>query len=153
MTYDPTNALKALVRAGRQVSRPSMTSGGELQAAGKPLYETQPRPDTLCFLLLQFTTPNNSLPEDFYNIPREKGKSSAALKAHVRPDGGVFVGAFEAPDDPAGVVIVFGDPLMSENEAVKMSQQYRKQVTQEIVQRRDRQMVKLPRELRGSAVQ
>jgi hypothetical protein len=142
MTYDPTAALQALIKG----ATPTISDGPLVPKTGVTVTE---RPATLCFLLLQFTTPNNSLPEDFFNLPREKGKSGAALKAHVRPDGGVFLGAFEAPTDPAGVVVVFGDPLMRESEAVQVSREYRTMVTKQILQLRDaRESPKVPRELR-----
>jgi hypothetical protein len=110
LTYDPKSAAQAF----RQATRPS---GSPVGAPVNQAYSRADRPQTLCILLLGFVAGTAVLPDDFDNVER----TATALKAHVRPDGGVYLGAYQAPRDAAGVVVVFGDPLMEQKEAMQSS--------------------------------
>lgn len=120
--YDPKSALRLVKDAMR--SKPTVEVKGLLKADGKPVYEAAKRADTLCVLLLGFVHGTAVLPDDFDTVER----SAKGLKAHVRPDGGVYLGAFQTPHDPAGVVVVYGDPLMEMQDAIRASLVFRKGV-------------------------
>lgn len=78
-------------------------------------------PEPCAILLLAFTKGSKMVPDDFHNVE----KTGAALKTYVRPDGGVFLGAFQVASEHDGVVVVFGDPAMSTGAAQKIALHYR----------------------------
>jgi len=122
--YDPKSALKIFAnhaRAQRAVNR--LTIG-----ASKDPYEGRQKAETLCVLLASFVNGSAVLPDDFDTVE----KTGKGLKAHVRPDGGVFVGAFELPHDPTSVIVVYGDPLMDGKEAVYASLSFRRLLRQQL---------------------
>lgn len=81
-------------------------------------------PETCAILLLAFTNGSSMIPDDFTGLE----KSGRALRAYVRPDGGVFLGAFQARGEPDGVVVVFGDPAMSQGAAQRVAMTYRERL-------------------------
>lgn len=124
--YSPMNVLGMLkskgvqVPVGKDFGKKALT----VDAAGVPVYEKSRVPEPCCILLLAFTKGSRMVPDDFHNVE----KSGAALKRYVRPDGGVFLGAFQAHGESDGVVVVFGDPAMSTGAAQKLAMQYRERL-------------------------
>ena len=127
-TYDPKSAylgmragMKALAKQAKRDEVPS----GLVMASGEQYTPTVTRgADTCCILLLAFAKRAAMVPDDFHNVPRTKD----GISAYVRPDGGVYHGAYELPNDPGGVVLVWGDPAMSQEQAVKASLAYRRKL-------------------------
>jgi hypothetical protein len=128
--YDPTSALKAVRDALKQYE-PSPARGRLLGPDEKPIgqpiapaYEMKEGPAVLCFLLREWAEGQCALPDDFDDLP----KSGKALKEHVRPDGGVYLGAFDSQGDPLGVIIMFGDPALPLRQAIDLSLEFRAHV-------------------------
>lgn len=121
MSYDPRSALRMFRKAKQDGTAIAVEASGLVDASGTPAAAPVTRPQTLCVLLVGFVFGTSVLPDDFDRVE----KSAGALKAHTRPDGGVFLGAFEMPHDPAGVVVVFGDPLMEMRDVIAASQRFR----------------------------
>lgn len=121
--YDPTSALRVVRDALRAQSKGTDPSG-LLDEHGDPVYTVSARPETLCLLLKAFTDDAGALPEDFKDVPH----TAAGIRTHERPDGGVYIGAFDAPKDDLGVVLVYGDPAMSIERAVNYSLAFRKKL-------------------------
>ena len=115
--YDPKSVLPAFRKAG--LGMPRVTA-----KKAEPTYSIKPGPATLCFPLMAFVMSAPALPDDFHNVTR----SSDGLKSYVRPDGGVFLGLFELPNDPQSTIVVFGDPLMELAEAKRVSIQFRRRL-------------------------
>ena len=121
--YSPMNVLGMLkskgvqVPVGKDFGKKALT----VDASGVPVYEKVKAIETCAILLLAFTKGAKMVPGDFHNVP----KTGAALKTYVRPDGGVFLGAFQAHGESDGVIVVFGDPMMSTGAAQKVAMQYR----------------------------
>lgn len=128
MTYDPKSALKILKKNNAMPARKPV--GPHVPDP----YQMKARPQPLCFPLAAFLDKAQSLPDDIKALPT----SSKALKGHRRPDGGIFIGLFELPDQPASGIVVFGDPLMSRDNAIAVSIHFRQRL-QRIV---DDQMAK-----------
>lgn len=124
--YSPLSALKQLT--SYQEPETARPPGGLVDAQGIEIPE-RPRIETCCILLLAFVSGSPMVPDDFHTLP----KSAAALKDYVRPDGGVYLGSFQAPNDPAGVVVVFGDPMSSQRQAVQASLRYRRRLQQDFL--------------------
>lgn len=122
--YTPMNVLNMLKAKGVPV--PLGRSFGPVtkqivDAAGDPTMRPAPIPETCCILLLAFTQGSTMIPDDFAGLE----KSGRALRDYTRPDGGVFLGAFQPKGEPDGVVVVFGDPAMSQGAAQKLAMTYR----------------------------
>jgi hypothetical protein len=81
-------------------------------------------PQTCCVLLMALTAKAPMVPDDFHNVTITK----AGLEAYVRPDGAIYLGAFELPNDPYGTVCVWGDPAMSFQQAAAASIAYRRKL-------------------------
>ncbi len=119
MTYDPKSALKILKKNNAMPARKPV--GPNIPDA----YRMGSRPQPLCFPLMAWLDGAKALPEDILAVPL----SSKVLKEHVRPDGGMFLGLFELPDQPASGIVVFGDPLMSRENAIAVSIHFRRRLT------------------------
>jgi len=127
--YDPRGALTVVQDAIRRNTpvihgEDGRPMGGGLVDEEGNAYAPQVRPETVCFLLVQWCAGLAVIPDDFHNVP----KTAGGLREHVRPDGGVYLGLFETPADPAGAVVVYGDPLMDIKDAMRRSLQYRAKV-------------------------
>ena len=124
--YSPMNVLGMLKSKGVQVpvGKDFGKKAHTVDAQGVPVYEKVKAIETCAVLLLAFTKGAKMVPDDFHNVE----KSSFGLKAYVRPDGGVFLGAFQAHGESDGVIVVFGDPMMSTGAAQKFAMQYRAQL-------------------------
>lgn len=126
--YDPRRALLGMREGMKQLKarqKAERAPSGLVDANGQMVAAPTeaPKPSTYCFLLLAFAHGSPMMAEDFHNVP----KNGAGLKAHTRPDGGVYLGTFELPKDPGGAVVVFGDPDMSREEAAASSLAFRQQ--------------------------
>lgn len=104
--YSPLKALKHARRAmDSTVRKVSPTISGiapqlSVSSSGQPVP---------CALYLQSLLDGvGSVPDDFTALP----KTSAAIKGHIRPDGAVYLGAFELQGDRSSVVLVYGPPMM-----------------------------------------
>ncbi len=127
-TYDPKTAflgMRAGIKALAQQSKRTELPKGLIKASGEQYTPTvSTGPETCCVLLLAFAKNAQMVPDDFHNVSRTK----AGIEAYVRPDGGIYLGAYELPNDPGGVVLVWGDPAMSQEQAVAASLAYRKKL-------------------------
>lgn len=127
-TYDPRSAflgMKAGMKALAKKSKKDAPHKGLISVSGEDLVPTvSTGPATCCVLLLAFAKGAPMVPDDFHNVPRTK----EGIEAYVRPDGGIYLGAYELPNDPGGVVLVWGDPAMSQEQAVAASLAYRKKL-------------------------
>ena len=121
--YSPMGVLsmlreKGVVSAGANFGKKAAT----VDAFGAPVF---PKTIETCpILLLAFTERSPMVPDDFHNVER----SGKGLREYVRPDGGVFLGAFQPAGEKDGVVVVFGDPAMSQGAAQRIALQYRQQL-------------------------
>jgi hypothetical protein len=115
--YDPKSALKRFTEAGGLKGRPVGKRVG-------PAYDIKARSPFLCFPLMAWLDKNDALPQDIKDLPT----SSKALKEHVRPDGGVYLGAFELPDDSGSTVIVFGEATTRHEDAKNASILFRQKL-------------------------
>lgn len=129
--YDPRSALigrrNGILMMERQKRREAVPQG-LVDATGEslPSTATETRPATCCVLLLAFMNQHPMVPEDFHNVPRTR----KGIEEYVRPDGGVYLGAFELPKDPFGTVLVWGDPNMTREQAAAASLAYRQKVVE-----------------------
>lgn len=130
MTYDPKSAVLGL-REGMNAlkakqKRHAIPKGivGLDGAEISPKIETGPA--TCCLLLLAFLHKHPMVPDDFHNVPLSK----AGITEYVRPDGAIYLGTFELPNDPGSAVLVYGDPAMSQAQAAAASLTYRRKITQ-----------------------
>lgn len=126
--YTPLHAFKTLKQAAPQVTAGQKITGPMLVEDGQPLTEIRHGPATLCLLLRGFAEQGTVLPDDFDTVER----SASGLKGHVRPDGGVYLGAFETKHDPAGVVVVFGDPELDSRDALRAAAVFRARLDQQL---------------------
>jgi hypothetical protein len=126
--YDPRKAflgMKAgMKQLAKQAKREEVPMGlvGTDGSALTPSVSTAPA--TCCVLLLALAHRSPMVPDDFHNVPRTK----AGIESYVRPDGAIYLGAYELPNDPGGVVLVYGDPAMTQEQAVAASLAYRKKL-------------------------
>lgn len=126
--YDPKTAvlgmrdgMKTLAKQAKRTEIPR----GIISVSGEQMTPTvSSGPATCCVLLLAFAKNAQMVPDDFHNVPRTK----EGIEAYVRPDGGIYLGAYELPNDPGGVVLVWGDPAMTQEQAVAASLAYRKKL-------------------------
>lgn len=118
--YSPLSVLRTMQKHGVPVPVKGQMPKPLVDQAGDAVYEP-PAIETCCVLLLALTNGSKMVPDDFHNVE----KSGAGLRAYARPDGGVYRGAFEIAKQPASVVLVYGDPLMSEQDAQRASMAYR----------------------------
>lgn len=105
MTYNPLDSLRSLrSNMQREIAKHESVAipGTEVKA---PLAVVR-RP-TSCCVLLKALTDGGPVPADFTAL-----KSAAMLRAHVRSDGAVYLGAFELAGHPDSIVLVYGDPAM-----------------------------------------
>jgi hypothetical protein len=124
--YSPLAALKQLTHYEEtDVPRGQPVPVGLVNEQGIEIHPLA-KIETCCILLLAFTAGSPMVPDDFHNVP----KSGTGLREYVRPDGGVYLGSFEAPNDPGGCVVVYGDPMMTEKQAVQASLRYRRKLMQ-----------------------
>ena len=124
--YTPMGVLNMMKAKGVRV--PVGTDFGKptkavLDAAG----DVVKIPEPCAILLLAFTKGSKMVPDDFHNV----GKSGAALKTYVRPDGGVYLGAFQVQGEVDGIVVVYGDPAMSTGAAQKIALRYRQRLMEQ----------------------
>ena len=68
---------------------------------------------------------NGPMPDDFKALP----KTSEALKAHVRPDGGVYRGAYELQGTPGSVILMYGPANLTAQRAEKIANMERLALT------------------------
>lgn len=124
MTYDPKSAAWALARHMKQRQQATAENPSSLlpQLVDESGTAFKKAPDSVVFFLLEWLGGGLKLPEDFATV----GTSAKALKEHTRPDGGVYLGAFDLKDAEGSTVIVFGDPLMDEPHAIQLTHAFRK---------------------------
>ena len=125
--YSPMGVLGMLKSKGVNVPvgpRNAPKAGKVADAFGNPVFQTAKVPDTCAILLLAFTKGAKIVPDDFHAVE----KTGKGLREYVRPDGGVYLGAFQPVGEPDGVVIVYGDPAMSQRDAQRIATQYRDQL-------------------------
>ena len=124
--YNPMNVLSMLKSKG--VAVPVGTNFGKkaslVDAHGEALYEKLGVIETCPVLVLAFMNNSPAVPDDFHGVD----KTGAALKAYVRPDGGVYLGTFQAHHEPDGMIVVFGDPAMRQSDAQRIAMHYRTQL-------------------------
>lgn len=114
MTDSKYSPLKAIRRATRSMN--SAVQKAEASWSVPPIISTTEK-SAPCAVLLKSFTDDVMLPDDFNSV----GKSGAAIKAYVRPDGAVYQGAFQMQGQPDSVVMVWGDPSMEPDEAERIA--------------------------------
>lgn len=65
-----------------------------------------------CCVLLRSLTDGGPVPDDFQGLA-----TAAAIRSHVRPDGAVYKGSWQLQTDKDSVVLVWGDPALSIDDA------------------------------------
>lgn len=85
-------------------------------AAEKPLQLSTTTGPIPCAVLLRSLTEKGPIPDDFTAL-----QSAAAIKSHIRPDGAVYLGAFEVQGDRSSVVLVYGPATMSTEDAERVA--------------------------------
>lgn len=126
-TYDPRSAFLGMKAGMKALAKKTKKESpkGLITVSGEALNPTvSTGPATCCVLLLAFAKDAPMVPDDFHNVPRTK----EGIESYVRPDGGIYLGAYELPNDPGGVVLVWGDPAMTQEQAVAASLAYRKKL-------------------------
>jgi hypothetical protein len=109
--YDPRSAMRPAIKGLRRyVEKHTPASERTLHLS------TADRP-TPCAVLLRSLTDNGPVPDDFTAIP----KTAAGFKAHVRPDGAVYKGAFELQGQRGSVVLVWGPADMTVQRAEQVA--------------------------------
>ncbi len=86
-------------------------------ATERPLTLTTNTAPIPCAVLLKSFTDGGPVPDDFKALP----KTAAALKAHVRPDGAVYKGAYELAGTPDSVVLMFGPKNLTAHRAERIA--------------------------------
>ncbi len=86
------------------------------------LTNDQPIP---CSVLLRSFVEDGPVPDDFKGLP----KTSAAIKAHVRPDGAVYKGSFQLQGAKDSVVLVYGPKNLTEVRAERIASMERLALT------------------------
>ncbi len=86
-------------------------------ATERPLTLSTNKATLPCTILLKSFTEGGPVPDDFKALPR----TAAAIKAHVRPDGAVYKGAFELQGTPDSVVLVFGPKNLTAHRAERIA--------------------------------
>lgn len=109
--YDPKRAIRGATKAMN-----SYTSK-HTPPSERPLTLSSNGAPVPCAVLLRSFTENGPVPDDFKGLP----KTSAALKAHVRPDGAVYIGAFQSQGAKDSVVLVYGPAKLTEKRAEEIS--------------------------------
>src|SRR5689334_3440310 len=100
-TYSPLGSLTTLRRAMQdEIAKHEHVIPGSQVAP--PLAVTERAAP--CCILLQTLVEGGPVPDDLIGIT-----TGAQLKAHVRPDGAVYQGAYEVMGQPDSVVIVYAD--------------------------------------------
>lgn len=133
-TYHPLDGLRRLTALMR----------GKIRDAGETIQLPPPTDVPVvtikaapCVVLLRALTDGHagkgwsSVPDDFHALT-----SAAAIEAHVRADGAVYVGAYQVQGHPDSVVLVYGDPSMTPQQAERYSITERPEL-----ERRHRQML------------
>ncbi len=109
--YSPMNAIRRATRSmNKTIAKHTPPSERPLTLAAND----QPVP---CAVLLASFTEGGPVPSDFIALP----KTSAALKAHVRPDGAVYKGAFELQGHFGSVVLAYGPKDMTMTRAEQVA--------------------------------
>ncbi len=83
----------------------------------KPLTLSTNEQPIPCAVLLKSFTDGGPVPDDFKALP----KTSTALKAHVRPDGGVYKGAFDLEGGKDSVVLMYGPKNLTPQRAERIA--------------------------------
>lgn len=108
------NPLRSLTRLRKEMQS-KIAESGELVIPGstvdQPLISVQRKADVVC-VLLKTLTEGGPIPDDLKGL-----RTSMAIRAHTRPDGGVYCGAYELQGQPESVVLVYGDPTLTDAQA------------------------------------
>ncbi len=110
MTFDPKKSVRKATQAMNSYTRKHSQGERPLELSTNTL----PVP---CAVLLKSFTDNGPVPPDFVALPR----TSAALKAHVRPDGAIYKGAYQVQGDPDSVVLMYGPKNLTEKRAAEIA--------------------------------
>ncbi len=126
--HNPLDALrnwKAQRRAAGKNPHSLKLVGPEIQPAYAHTTVIQP----FCLHLKSFADGTALLPPDFDTVER----SSKGIRAHIRPDGAMFLGVFEFTPDPGnvGAIAVYGDPLMSISDGHEHARRFRHMIAGE----------------------
>lgn len=110
--YNPLKAIRGATKAMNHRLREE----GHVVQTGDSLATTTHTEAAPCCILLRSLTDGGPVPDDFNRLKL----SGASLKEHVRPDGGVYLGAFEVQGQKDSLVIVYG-PLRLKDKAERLS--------------------------------
>jgi hypothetical protein len=118
--YDPRDAIKRTTRAmnsyvkkhERPIQLHSDTNVGDVA-----LTSTATEPG-VCVILLKSLTEDirTVVPDDFHPL-----RTALALQEHVRPDGAVFLGAYELQNTPDSLCLVYGPASLLPEKAERLA--------------------------------
>lgn len=116
--YSPLRALNRTRRAMDSVS------AKHTPASERPLTLATNSGPIPCAVLLRSLVEKGPVPDDFLSLG-----SALAIREHKRPDGAVYIGAFELQGDRSSVVLVWGPPSMTDEQAEQIATIERKALT------------------------
>jgi hypothetical protein len=120
-SYDPRDAIKRATRSMnsyvKKHERPVQLLTDKANPGDAPLTTTATEPG-VCVVLLKSITEGLArvVPDDFQSI-----RSADDIKAHVRPDGAVFLGAYELQNTPESLCLVYGPASLLPEKAERLA--------------------------------
>ncbi len=123
--HNPLDALRAW-KAQRKAAGRNPHSLKVVGPEIAPAYTNTPAIQPFCLHLKSWAAGTSVLPDDFDTVER----SSRGLRTHIRPDGAMYLGAFEfaGDEDGLGVIVVYGDPKMPIEEGREHARRFRHQL-------------------------
>lgn len=120
-SYDPRHGIKNAVRAMntyvKKHERPQLVTGEPKNLPDVGLTNTATEPGVCVVLLKSFTDGvRDVVPDDFHAL-----RTGKQLQEHVRPDGAIYLGAFELQNTPDSVCLVYGPASMQSEKAERLA--------------------------------
>lgn len=119
--YDPRDAIKRATRSMnsyvKKHERPVQLLTDKANPGDVPLTSVATEPG-VCVVLLKSLTEGLStvVPEDFHAL-----RSADSIQSHVRPDGAVYLGAFELQNTPESLCLVYGPASLLPEKAERLA--------------------------------
>lgn len=120
-SYDPRQGIKNAVRAMntyvKKHERPELITGEPKNLPDVGLASVAQEPAPCVVLLRSFTDGNRDIvPDDFFAL-----RTAKDLQAHVRPDGAIYLGAYELQNTPDSLCMVYGPASMTSEKAERLA--------------------------------
>lgn len=116
--YNPLDGLKNAKRAMdtyvRKHERPVQLVSDN--PGDVPVTSTATDPGVCVVLLKSLTEGLKVVPDDFLTLT-----TAEAIKGHVRPDGAVYLGAFDLQNTPESTVLVYGPASMNPEKVERLA--------------------------------